>query len=41
VAWAREILRLYSGEEAALQCMEGGSSETPQSENSRPPEAVA
>jgi len=41
VAWAREILHLYGGEEAALQRMEGGAGETPQPEDPRPPEAVA
>ncbi|MFF0777083.1 HNH endonuclease [Streptomyces sp. NPDC003720] len=41
VAWARELLRLYGGEEAALLDMEGGSHEAPQPEDSGPPEAVA
>lgn len=40
VAWAREILRLYGGEEGALLAMEGDSHEAPHPEGSGPPEAV-
>lgn len=41
VAWAREILRLYGGEEVTLLDLEGGPREAPQPEDSGQPEAFA